>query len=194
MDANKTGALIRRLRMEKGMTQRQLAQELLVSEQAVSKWERALGCPDTSLLRALADLLDADVCSILSGEMHVSRKDGGNMRRIRFYVCPVCGNVITAAGDARISCCGRALEAMKPAPCDDAHQLRLTPMDGEIHAAFDHSMDKTHFISFIACVGYDRVLLVRLYPEQGGETRLPYLPRCTYYIGCSRDGLFTFRS
>ena len=116
------------------------------------------------------------------------------MNRIRFYVCPVCGNVITTAGDAQISCCGRTLEAMKPAPCDEAHQLRLSPMDGEIYAAFDHAMDKTHFIRFIACVGFDRVLLVRLYPEQGSETRLPYLPRCTYYVGCSRDGLFTFKS
>lgn len=194
MNPSKTGALIRQLRTEKEMTQKELAGALHVSEQAVSKWERALGCPDVSLLRELANILDVDVRSLLSGEMHASERDGSNMRRIRFYVCPVCGNVITATGDAQIACCGRTLEAMKAQSVDEAHGVRLTPMDGEMHAAFDHPMDKEHFIRFIACVGYDRVLLVRLYPEQGAETRLPYLPRCRYYIGCSRDGLFTFQS
>ena len=116
------------------------------------------------------------------------------MKRIRFYACPVCGNVITATGDAQISCCGRMLEAMKEQLCDGAHAIRLAPMDGEMHVAFDHGMEKAHYIRFIAVAGYDRVLLVRLYPEQGSETRVPYLPRATYYVGCSRDGLFTFKA
>lgn len=191
MDAGKVGALIRQLRVGKKMTQREAAQRLRVSEQAVSKWECGLGCPDISLLREVAALLDVDVRSLLSGELNESEKDGGNMRRIRFYVCPVCGNVITATGEAQVSCCGRALEAMKPAPCDEAHALRIAPMDGEMHIEFDHGMSKEHHIRFVAAVSYDRVLLVRLYPEQGSELRMPYLPRATYYAGCSRDGLFT---
>ena len=191
MDATKVGALIRQLRTGKGMTQRDIAQRLMVSEQAVSKWERALGCPDISLLRELARLLDVDVRSLLSGELKESDKDGGNMRRIRFYVCPVCGNVITMTGEAQVSCCGRALEAMKPADCDAAHAIRLTPMEDEMHIAFDHGMSKEHHIRFVAAVGFDRVMLVRLYPEQGSELRMPYLPRATYYVACSRDGLFT---
>lgn len=194
MDARKTGALIRRLRMEKGMTQRELAQQLNVSEQAVSKWERALGCPDVSLLSDLARVLRVDVRSLLAGEKNESIQDGGNMRRIQFYVCPVCGNVITATGSAQISCCGSMLEALEPQPCDAAHAIRLEPMDGEMYISFDHGMSKEHYIRFIAIAGYDRVLLIRLYPEQGSETRAPYLPRATYYVGCSRDGLFTFKS
>lgn len=194
MDANKVGALIRQLRVSKGMTQREIAQQLRVSEQAVSKWERALGCPDISLLRELAALLDVDVRSLLSGELNESDKDGGNMRRIRFYVCPVCGNVVTMTGEAQVSCCGRTLEAMKPVPCDEAHAIRITPMDGETHIEFDHGMSKEHHIRFVAAVGFDRVMLVRLYPEQGSELRMPCLPRATYYIGCSQDGLFTCKS
>ena len=194
MDAEKTGALIRRLRMEKGMTQRELAQALMVSEQAVSKWERALGCPDVSLLRALSQLLDVDVRSLLEGSIIQSQKDGGNMRRIRFYACPVCGNVITMTGDAQLSCCGRELEPMKAQPIDEAHAIRLEPMDGEMYISFDHGMEKAHYVRFIAVVRYDRVLLVRLYPEQGGEARVPYMPHATYYVGCSRDGLFMLRT
>ena len=117
MDVGKTGALIRQLRVSKGMTQREIAQKLMVSEQAVSKWERGLGCPDISLLRELAGLLRVDVRSLLTGELNESERDGGNMRRIRFYVCPVCGNVVTMTGEAQVSCCGRTLEAMKPVPC-----------------------------------------------------------------------------
>ena len=191
MDANKTGALIRQLRVSKGMTQREIARQLMVSEQAVSKWERGLGCPDISLLRELAVLLRVDVRSLLIGELNESERDGGNMRRIRFYVCPACGNVVTMTGEAQVSCCGRTLEAMKPVPCDEAHAIRMTLMDGEMHIAFDHGMSKAHHIRFVAAVGFDRVLLVRLYPEQGSELRMPYLPRATYYIGCSQDGLFT---
>ena len=46
MDNEKTGRLIRDLRTEKGLTQAQLAQLIHVSDKAVSKWERGLGCPD----------------------------------------------------------------------------------------------------------------------------------------------------
>ena len=194
MDAEKTGALIRQLRMEKGMTQRDVAEALCVSEQAVSKWERALGCPDISLLRELSRLLDVDVRSLLAGKITESQRDGGNMRRIRFYTCPACGNVITMTGDAQVSCCGRELEAMKPQSMDEAHAIRLEPMDGEMYLSFDHGMEKAHYIRFIAVVRYDRVMLVRLYPEQGSEARVPYIAKATYYVGCSRDGLFTLRT
>ena len=191
MDNEKTGRLICSLRKEMGLTQKQLADMMNISDKAVSKWERGLGCPDISLLRELAVLLCVDVRSLLTGELNESERDGGKMRRIRFFVCPVCGNVVTTTGEAQVSCCGRTLEAMKPVPCDEAHAIRVTPMDGGTHIEFDHGMSKAHHIRFVAAVGFDRVLLVRLYPEQGSELRMPYLPRATYYIGCSQDGLFT---
>ena len=193
MDARRIGALIRALRMEKGMTQRELAARLHVSDKAVSKWERAMGCPDVSLLPALSQVLGVQIDAVLSGTLSPSERDGGNMRRIKFFVCPVCGNVIAATGDAQIACCGRNLEALEPRPCDEAHAVTIEPMDGELYLYFGHEMTKAHHIRFVACVGYDRVLLVRLYPEQGGELRMPDLPRCTLYIGCSRDGLFAMR-
>ena len=193
MDARRIGALIRALRMEKEMTQRELAARLHVSDKAVSKWERAMGCPDVSLLPALSQVLGVQIDAVLSGSLSPSERDGGNMRRIKFFVCPVCGNVIAATGDAQIACCGRNLEALEPRPCDEAHAVTIEPMDGELYLSFGHEMTKAHHIRFVACVGYDRVLLVRLYPEQGGELRMPDLPRCTLYIGCSRDGLFVMR-
>lgn len=193
MDAKRIGALIRALRVEKGMTQRELAARLQVSDKAVSKWERAMGCPDVSLLPALSQVLGVQIGAVLSGSLNPNERDGGNMRRIRFYVCPVCGNVIAATGEAQIACCGRSLEALEPRPCDEAHAVTIEPMDGELYLSFGHEMSKAHHIRFVACVGYDRVLLVRLYPEQGGELRMPDMPHCTCYIGCSRDGLFVLK-
>lgn len=190
MDAQKTGALIRKMRTARGMTQRALAEELFVSDKAVSKWERGMGLPDIAVLARLAQALGVKTDALLCGDMRESARDGGNMRRLKFCVCPVCGNVIVMTGEGQVSCCGRALEAMKPAADCGAHALSFQLTDGEIYASFDHPMDKGHYIRFVAVAGYDRVLLVKLYPEQGSEVRLPYMPHAAVYVGCSEEGLF----
>lgn len=193
MNQERTGALIRRLRQEKGLTQRELAQRIGVGDKAVSKWERGMGCPDVSLLASLSQELGVGLESMLEGGLPQSPCQGGNMKRIRFYVCPACGNVITATGEVSVSCCGRRLEAMQSAPCDEAHTPRIEAMDGESYVTFAHPMDKAHHLLFVACAGYDRVTLARLYPEQDAALRLPAMAHGTYYVGCSRDGLFTLR-
>lgn len=68
MDAVKTGALIAQARKEKALTQKDLAQALHVSIQAVSKWERGLNFPDIALLEPLAEQLGLTVSELLSGE------------------------------------------------------------------------------------------------------------------------------
>lgn len=67
MDAVKTGALIAETRKERDLTQKDLAQSLHVSVQAVSKWERGLNFPDIALLESLAELLGLTVSELLSG-------------------------------------------------------------------------------------------------------------------------------
>ena len=57
MDNMKTGQLIRDLRKEKGMTQKELADKLHITDRAVSKWERGLCAPEISLLEPLAEAL-----------------------------------------------------------------------------------------------------------------------------------------
>ena len=69
MDAQKTGKLINYLRSKKGLTQKQLAEQVNVSDKAVSKWERGDGCPDVGLLPTLAQVLETDVDSLLKGEL-----------------------------------------------------------------------------------------------------------------------------
>ena len=75
MDAIKTGALIAQARKEKGLTQRELAEKVYVSVQAVSKWELGKNFPDLSLMEPLSDILDLTVSELLAGERGEAPKD-----------------------------------------------------------------------------------------------------------------------
>ena len=68
IDREAFGAFLVRLRKEKGLTQRELAEQLYVSDKAVSKWERGLSLPDISLLTPLAEILGVTVTELLRGE------------------------------------------------------------------------------------------------------------------------------
>lgn len=68
MDLNSTGRTISKLRKSAGFTQASLAEQLGISDKAISKWERGISFPDTSLLNRLCILLDTDIESILYGQ------------------------------------------------------------------------------------------------------------------------------
>lgn len=68
MDNKKTGTLIAQRRQELGLTQKELGERLHVSDRAVSKWERAAGFPDVSMLEPLADALELSVLELIRGE------------------------------------------------------------------------------------------------------------------------------
>ncbi len=67
IDKERLGGFVAACRREKGLTQKQLAQQLYVSDKAVSKWERALSLPDISLLQPLAQALGVSVTELLEG-------------------------------------------------------------------------------------------------------------------------------
>ena len=125
MDRYVTGDVIRALREKKGMTQEALAQRLFVSAKAVSKWETGKGYPDISLLEPLAAALYISVIELLNGQSVSNRNRAGNMIRGKWYVCPVCGNVLFAAGEAVISCCGITLPPLEPEAPDEDHRLEV---------------------------------------------------------------------
>ena len=74
MDARNTGALIAARRKALGMTQKQLAERLLISDKAVSKWENGASYPEVTLLPPLAQLLGITVDELLAGEVHGEQK------------------------------------------------------------------------------------------------------------------------
>lgn len=69
MDTNATGRFIADLRRQKGYTQKQLAEKLMVTDKAISRWETGKGLPDTSLLKPLGDILGVSVSELLSGKI-----------------------------------------------------------------------------------------------------------------------------
>ena len=113
------------------------------------------------------------------------------MKKIQFYVCPDCGNILTAAAGGQLACCGRRLEPLEVRSADPDHAVTVQEVEEDWYVTFRHPMDKGHYIRFAACVTPDRLLLARLYPEQGSEFRIPQLRGgAKLYLCCSRHGLF----
>lgn len=193
MDHYVTGATIRTLREKLGMTQAELAEQLCVSDKAVSKWETGRGFPDVSLLEPIAKALHISVPELLCGQTVINHNRGSNMLKSLFYVCPVCGNVLFARGDALISCCGIQLPALEAEEPDEAHAVKVERVEDEIFVSSPHPMSKGHFLSFVAYMTPDRCEIRLLYPEGSAETRFFYRGAgCLYYL-CNRHGLFRYR-
>lgn len=193
MDCEKIGGLIRALRTERGLTQLRLAEQLGVSDKAVSKWERGLGCPDVSLLPALSALLGVPLEELLSGRLDAQEAVGGNMKKLKFYVCPCCGNLLTATGEATVSCCGKKLFPLEPQKAEPEEQLKVELIETEYFLSSPHEMTKEHYIPFVAFLNGDTLILRKLYPEWNLETRLPRLGHGQLIWYCTRHGLFTQR-
>ncbi len=192
MDCAKVGQLIRALRTGLGYTQREVADALNISHKTVSKWELGLGCPDVSLLASLSVVLGADIENLLAGDLAANRPDTGNLRHLTFYVCPSCGNILTGKGKEGVTCCGRKLTPARPNPNMENHDIAIQTLGDEYYVSIDHEMTKGHHITFIACVGGDRFLLIRLYPEQDCAAHIPMMPGCrALYAYCNQHGLFT---
>lgn len=189
MDNYITGATIKRLREAKGITQTQLAEQIGVSDKAVSKWETAKGLPDITLIEPLAKALGVSVMELMSGETVINKNVSSNILRSKFYVCPVCGNVIRTTGDTVISCCGITLPPLEAEEVDEAHTVTIERVEDEHFITVNHEMTKTHFISFIAYLTSDRVQFVKFYPEGNAETRLQLRGRGYLYIYCNKHGL-----
>jgi DNA-binding XRE family transcriptional regulator/desulfoferrodoxin (superoxide reductase-like protein) len=185
-----TGSVIRTLREKKGYTQKQLAERLAVSDKTVSKWENQKGLPDISLLEPLSAALNVSVAELLSGACVTNRNRSGNLQRMKFYVCPVCGNVIWSVGEGAFSCCGISLPPLEAEEPDDEHQLEVQPVEDEWYVTSPHPMKKDHFFSFFALVSTNGVQFLKLYPEQAAEARFPRRGGGTLYACCNRHGLF----
>ena len=190
MDNYITGALIKKLRENKKMTQQELADKVCVSDKAISKWETGRGFPDMGLIEPLAKALDISVIELLSGVDVKNRNKAFDMNKCKFYVCPICGNVIQTTGEAVISCCGITLPPQEAEEMDKDHTISLEVVEDEYYVTVNHPMDKTHFISFLSAVSDQGIQFVKLYPEQEAETRFKINRVDRIYAFCNRHGLF----
>jgi len=185
------GETIKALREQKRMTQKDLAKRLAVSDKTISKWETGRGLPDISILKDLAKALGISVEELLTGNIATNVNRSGNMSRGKFYVCPICGNVIYALGEGSYSCCGINLPPLETEEVDSVHEIDVQIIDGDYYVSIDHPMTKDHYISFITFITGDRVQLVKLYPEQSCEARFQRRGFGKFFAYCNRHGLYS---
>ena len=190
MNTYVTGNTIKSLRESRNLTQSELADKIGVSSKTVSKWETAKGLPDISLLQPLAQALGISVIELMNGEHIINQNISANLLRCKFYVCPICGNVIHSTGNTVISCCGITLPPLEAEDGDEDHAISIEHVEDEHFITVHHPMTKQHFISFLAFVTSDRIQMVKFYPEGNAETRLQLRGRGYLYYYCNRHGLF----
>ena len=114
----------------------------------------------------------------------------GDMLKLKFYVCPVCGNVICSTKECDVHCCGEKLQALEAAPENEKHTMNYELNENEYYVSMTHGMTKEHYMSFIAYVVNDRCEIVKLYPEQEAKARFLNRGSGKLYAFCNLHGLF----
>ena len=112
------------------------------------------------------------------------------MKHIRFFVFPQCGDLITATGEAAVSCCGRRLEPLPVQKPDEAHSLQIHPVEDEWFITSGHPMEKGHCLSFLALVTGERATVMKCWPEWDLQQRIPRRGHGMLYWHCTQHGLF----
>ena len=186
-----TGAVIKELREKYHLTQAQLAQKLSVSDKTVSKWETAKGYPDISLLESIAKVFSISIAELISGNAVSNVNVSANVLRSKFYVCPLCGNVIHSMGEAVIQCHGIMLKPCREEETDESHMVFIERMEDEYYIRVEHDMTKQHYISFVAGVSSDKIQMVKLYPEGNAEARIKINGVRKILFYCNKDGLIS---
>ena len=146
-------------------------------------------------MEPLAKALGISVIELFSGNEVRNKNRSFNMKKILFYTCPVCGNVIQATGEAVISCCGITLPPLEIEEDSDTvvtadHQIKLEKVEDEYYVTIEHPMTKEHYISFIAAVYDNGVDFVKLYPEGLAEARFKISRAKLLLAYCNHHGLF----
>lgn len=190
MDCNKTGALIARLRKDKKITQKQLADKLNISDRTVSKWERGGGIPDVSLLSDIADIFDITIEALLNGEISSNDFIGGNMKKSKYYVCKTCGNIIVSTGNASVMCCDKKMTEETAQKALDSDKLCVEEVENDWYITCNHSMIKDHYISFVAFATGSKLQIVKQYPEWDLQVRFQKREHGTLFWYCTQHGLF----
>ena len=188
-----TGKVIKELREKQQLTQKELAEKIMVSDKTISKWETQKGLPDIAVMEDLAKVLGVSISELFTGELRTNSNQSGNMKKAKFYVCPICGNVITAVGEGVYSCCGVTLLQQEAESADESHDILVETIEHEFFISSAHSMSKKHYISFIAYVTNDSIEVKKLYPEQDISVRFRKKGSGIFYVYCNMHGMFYHR-
>ena len=190
MNAEKTGSLIRSLIIKKGLTQKELAQMICVTDKAVCKWEKGRGCPNITLISQLSKVLEVDIQSILQGYLDKNKKIGENMNHLKFYKCPTCGNLVTSIKSVELSCCGNKLSPVSAQTrSEPEYQPVIQEFDGQYSIKFNHPMTKSNYISQVIVVRYDQIMTVNLYAESEAIITIPQVRGIRLFVITNKSEL-----
>lgn len=190
MNAEKTGNLIRSLRIKKGLTQKELAHMICVTDKAVCKWEKGRGCPNITLISQLSKVLEVDIQSILQGYLDKNKKIGKNMNHLKFYKCPTCGNLVTSIKSVELSCCGNKLSPVSAQTrSEPEYQPVIQEFDGQYSIKFNHPMTKSNYISQVIVVRYDQIMTVNLYAESEAIITIPQVRGIRLFVITNKSEL-----
>lgn len=190
MDNIKIGQLICSLRKEMGLTQLQLAEQMHISDKTISKWERGSGCPDVALLGQLAGIFNVELEKLLSGELKTNAPMSGDMKKMSFYICPDCGNMLTSMAESSISCCGKKLKPLTPQKAANEERLSVEIIENDFFITSSHPMTREHHITFVALLGGDSIMVRKQYPEWDLQVRIPVFAHGKLLWYCTNHGLF----
>ena len=128
--------------------------------------------------------------SLLNGNLETTAPVQAQMRKMKFYVCPHCGNLVLSTKETGVTCCGRSLAPLAPQSPPPGEELQAEWVENEYFVTGSHPMEKDHALTFVALLSGDTLLLRKLWPEWEVQVRFPRLPGGILLWHCSRHGLF----
>ena len=128
--------------------------------------------------------------NIKVGKLNRNELLGGNMKKIKFYVCPDCGNLVTSMADTSVTCCGKKLKAITPVKATGEEKLSVQMIENDFSISSEHEMTKDHYITFVALISSDTVMLKKQYPEWDLQVRIPVFAHGRLLWYCNKHGLF----
>jgi len=186
-----TGITIKKIRKQNKLTQSELADLLCVSNKTISKWETGKGYPDIEMLETLSKVLKVSLIELFEGNILNNSNVSSNLLKSKFYVCPICGNIITSVGEGVISCHGITLSPLQAK--EEKNLLHIEIIENEYFVSINHEMTKDNYISFISAVSADSIQIKKLYPESNAEAYFKRAGvRFIYYFD-NQEGLFVYR-
>lgn len=140
-------------------------------------------------MSTLAQVFETDIQVLINGEINKNENEKDDMRKIGFYVCRKCGNIITATSEASITCCGNKLSSLEPRKAEECDMLKVEDVGGEWFIFSEHEMTKKHCISFVAYVSDSSVMMFQQYPEWNLQLTLPMYRTGRLVWYCTKCGL-----
>ncbi|MDE5586884.1 MAG: hypothetical protein K2I72_00765 [Bacilli bacterium] len=109
---------------------------------------------------------------------------------MKFYVCPICGNVVVATEENMVTCCGEKLNGQEVKSAEGKHRLLVEEKENQIHLTSEHGMTKEHHLNFIAYGKENQYVIVKLSKEVPVDVTLEKQENAEIIFGCNQHGVW----